>query len=1017
MDKLSVVIPVYNTEKYLPRCIECLINQTYKNAEYIFVNDCSPGNAEEIIKEYQAKDNRIKYVTYDKNRGLFRARLAGAEAATGDYIAFMDSDDYATLDYYNTLISCINEKNVDIAVGKTVFKRMDNSEYVRNLHDECFVFDRLEGEEVRKEYFGQKGLCFSWHTVWNKVYKKELWDKCFPYYKRIDTHLIMTEDIAFSSLLFYNASSVAAVENDGYFYCENENASTNANKTTLKRFEKNMSDIKRVFEFVNEYLDEVGADKYIKDGILETKRYYSRMWRELADNTFTGSELERAAEIMDEFLPGFKEHTNRDHHFFESISTKWNSGLESIKETIIKSKCKYVSFDIFDTLIMRYVYRPEDVFILMNKRFEELYKTNISFQKLRIGAEKECRRRYGESNPEYQDVNISEIYECLSDYYKIPREVAEAMEEEEKKIEIKLSYGRKAARELFNVALLSGKEVILVSDMYLDEVTIKAMLEKAGYKNYKKLYLSSSMRLTKARGDIFKAVLKDLNAEPKDILHIGDTWVNDIVRPKSLGIDTVFFPKAIEVFENKIKGISTNLCHSIAQTVSGTMCNSDEFKESLGYRCMLAMAAGYYFDNPYRSFNDESDFNADPYFIGYYALGMHMTGLAKWICENSGEYDKIYFMARDGYIPMLAYNIYKNKDDCGGEYIYTSRKLLLPLMIESREDLFDLPVEYRNHTPATILELLSFCSGEFDIDNVPFNIKAPFKDEDSYNSFINYFIENIYDEKIHNEAIRRCEKYYEPLAEGNNVSFDMGYSGRIQTAVSKACGKGIDALFVHRDSKRSNDMARKGKYKIKCLYDFYPYMSGLIREHILSDPSPSCIGLNENAKPVFDNTQKIYQDSFVVSKMQKGALDFVRDFKDIFGEYMDYISIKPFEVSMVFEGYLRCGKDIDRQIFKASYFEDLVYGSRDNINIYEFIKSYLLTLPVNEGAKNAITKRDMLEEVVSGHSRITRAFAYVIFDPQLFKLYIIDILNRKPKVLRTLVKIKHMFFGRPGGDC
>ena len=79
MCKLSVVIPVYNTEQYLPRCIDSLINQTYKDIEFIFVNDCSPGNAEEIIKKYQEQDSRIKYVTYDKNRGLFRARMAGAE--------------------------------------------------------------------------------------------------------------------------------------------------------------------------------------------------------------------------------------------------------------------------------------------------------------------------------------------------------------------------------------------------------------------------------------------------------------------------------------------------------------------------------------------------------------------------------------------------------------------------------------------------------------------------------------------------------------------------------------------------------------------------------------------------------------------------------------------------------------------------------------------------------------------------------------------------------------------------
>ncbi len=1013
MCKLSVVIPVYNTEQYLPRCIDSLINQTYKNIEFIFVNDCSPGNAEEIIKKYQEQDSRIKYVTYDKNRGLFRARMAGAEKAKGEYIAFMDSDDYATLDFYNTLIKCAEEKNAEISIGKTIFKNVSNIDSVRNLHDECFLFDKIEGENVRKAYFGQKGLCFSWHTVWNKIYKKDLWDKCFPYYKKIDTHLIMTEDIAFSSLLFYNAKSVATVENDGYFYCENEGASTNAAKTTLKRFTKNMSDIKRVFDFVNEYFDEVGADSYIVNSFNETKKYYARMWQELADNTFKGDELKAADEIMRDFIGDFKEHTNRDYHFFASMSSKWNGGLESIKDTIAKSKCKYVSFDIFDTLIMRYVYNPEDIFLLMNKKFEEVYKSNISFDKLRIGAERVCRMKFGNSHPEYQDVNIDEIYDTLSEYYNIPLDVAKTMESEEKKLEIKFSRRRKSAFELFDVAKLSGKEVILTSDMYLDEATIRAILDKAGYSGYKKLYISSVLRKTKANGDIFKAVIKDLGAKASDILHIGDTWINDIERPKSLGISTIFFPKAKEVFENKINGINTNLCHNIGETVCGIMCNPSKFKDSLGYRCMLALVAGYYFDNPYRSFNDESDFNGSPYFIGYYALGMHMVALSKWICDNSAEYDNIYFMARDGYLPMLAYNIFRNNENPKGEYIYTSRKMLLPLMIESKEDFFDLPVEYRNHTPATILELLSFCCKDYNANTLDFDVNKTFTDENEFNNFITFFVNNLYDSSKHNEAIERCKKYYAPLAKGNNASFDMGYSGRIQTAVSRACGKGIDALFVHSDSKRYSNMKRKGNYKIKTFYDFYPYMSGLIREHILSDSSSSCIGIDENINLIFDGIEKLYQDSFVVNQIQQGAIDFVKDFKNLFIEYFDYIDFKPYEASMVFEGYLRCGKDFDRQIFKASYFEDLVYGSKDNINIYEFIKNYLVTLPVSEGAKNAVTKRDMLETVVAGHNRLVRAFAYIIFDPELFKLYMIDILNRNPKVLRTLVKIKHIIFGMP----
>ncbi len=1009
MDKLSVVIPVYNVEKYLPRCIESLMAQTYKNAEFIFVNDCSPGNAEEIINNYAQKDSRIKYVTYDKNRGLFRARVAGAEKASGDYIAFLDSDDYVTRDFYNTLIGSSKKYDSDIAIGKTVFQTADGIKYIRNFHDACFNFDVIRGNKVRYTYFSQKGQCFSWHTVWNKVYKKSLWDKCLPYFQKIDTHLIMTEDIAFSSLLFYFAQSVSTVKNDAIFYCENENASTDATKTTLKRFTKNMADIKLVFDFVEAFLDDVNADKTIKEQFGETRKYYSRMWRDLADATFKGSDSNEANNILEEFTPGYCENTTSDDRFFASVTTLFNGGLESIKDIIASSKAKYVSFDIFDTLIIRRLYYPNDVFLLLNKKFEELVKTNISFDKIRIGAEAETRQRFAK----YQDVTIDEIYDCMSDFYGIDKKITDRMKAEEIAVELTVTAQRHAAKELFDTALLSGKEVILTSDMYLSEDVIKKMLKKHGYTGYKKLYLSSSQRLTKHTGDLFKAVLKDLGVKGSDILHIGDTWNNDIVKPKELGIETVFFPKATEVYENKINGCITNNCGNIGDVISGPVCNNIKFMDSLGFRTMKALAAIKYFDNPYRSFNPESDFNADPYFIGYNAVGMHLMGIIKWLAENSADYSKIFFMARDGYLPMKAYSIAQNA--LGNmpeyEYIYASRKMLLPEMIESVQDLYDLPVEYRNHTPSTILSLLDFCRKE---DFVPDEPDRPFTNESQYRAFIKTFIEKAYDEKKHTLAKKACKKYFAVLNNGNSATFDMGYSGRIQTAVSKAAGRGVDVFFIHSDSKRCPDMSRKGKYKVHSFYDFYPYISGLLREHIFSDTSSSCIGLEtkgDKVIPVFDGIVKGYWDIFVIDNIHNGALDFVRDYISVCKDYLQYMDFKPYEVSMNFEGYLRAAKDIDRSIFKASYFEDLVYGSNDKINIYEFVKNSVIAIPADDSAKTILNKRDMLEAVVKGHSRPVRAICYILLDRQLFKLYIIDILARKPKLLRTLVKIKHMLFG------
>lgn len=103
--KISLIIPVYGTEEYLERCIKSVIDQNYHNLEIIVVNDCSPGNAEELIHKLKKEDLRIKYIKHDQNLGLFQARITGAKEATGNYIAFLDSDDYVAFDFYYNLVN------------------------------------------------------------------------------------------------------------------------------------------------------------------------------------------------------------------------------------------------------------------------------------------------------------------------------------------------------------------------------------------------------------------------------------------------------------------------------------------------------------------------------------------------------------------------------------------------------------------------------------------------------------------------------------------------------------------------------------------------------------------------------------------------------------------------------------------------------------------------------------------------------------------------------------------------
>lgn len=1030
---LSIIVPVYNTEKYLKRCIDSVLKQSLKEIELILVNDCSPGNAEELIKAYKDVDARIKYVRHDVNKGLFRARLTGSSEATGKYIAFLDSDDYVSRDYYRMLIQKATTTDSDIVIGKTVLEKTDGKRYIQNFHDSCFEFDFLEHEQIKDAFFKQKGSCYAWHTVWNKIYRKELWDRCFPYYDTITGHVIMTEDIAFSTLLLYNAQKISTIQSEAYFYCENGEASTNVDSITINRYEKNVKDLITVFNFVKGYLEEVKAPSQYQEAFLEFRKHYARLWRELGENVFIGAERKRAVAVMEQFLPNYKEHTTPKDHFFEEMLTKWNGGLEYIKEQILDSHCEYVSFDIFDTVVTRPLYRPMDLFKLMDKKIQAFMHTNISFSKMRIQAEEEARRQTGINYPGYQDVTIDEIYNVLQKLYKLPEEVTHAMLEEEKQLEIAMCHQRRTAKELFDLAISCGKKVIFISDMYLDELTIKSILNKNDYKGYEKLFLSSTYRLTKHSGALFKEVLQELGIDGEQVIHIGDTWRNDIENARAYNIQPIFLPKAIEVFENKIGGVCTGDCGSIFYKVVSLMQDRSQIIEDFGFRTMLAMVANKYFDNPYRSFNESSDFNADPYFIGYYALGMHLLGLSNYLAVQGKAlgYENICFMARDGYLPMKAYQCYTKNDSLApkAKYIYTSRKAVLPAMIKHECDFYDLPVEYRNHTCQTILKLLSFCTKQRDEEGLVKELKANgliankhFESKYEFNHFMNYFIEHIYDKKKHEKALEQISGYFKQEIGERDITFDLGYSGRIQGALSHAIGHPVDVFFIHQDSNRADLIKQKDGFAIYNFYDFVPTVSGLMREHLISSPKGSCIGYirqQDKVVPILEDERKNYEDVFIIDLIQKGALQFIQDYMQQLGEYSKYIGFRNHNVSLPYEGYLRCSKEVDRRIFKGSYFEDLVYGAKEHINIYDFINGqYDISLNQADvrstGSVGEVDYSLMVDRILWGKGKAIKCITYAVFDRKTLKEKVkrklgnsprlLNICRRSYKVLKKLAK-------------
>lgn len=219
---------------------------------------------------------------------------------------------------------------------------------------------------------------------------------------------------------------------------------------------------------------------------------------------------------------------------------KWKG--KEIKFLSLNKEIKVVSFDLFDTLIIRNVPTPEDVFELVQIRYRRIHpdkKFEIDFAVLRRNAEKLARKKNKENGK--KEITLEEIYACM-------QSVDEAAKKELLQIEIEAECNvcqpNYEVKAFFEQLIKQGYSVIITSDMYLPETVIKDILKKCGYSSYEALYLSSKYRETKSAGTLFDRILSDFQIESSQLLHIGDHCRADYWIPKQKGIQTFLYRKA-----------------------------------------------------------------------------------------------------------------------------------------------------------------------------------------------------------------------------------------------------------------------------------------------------------------------------------------------------------------------------------------------------------------------------------------------------------------------------------------
>ena len=243
MDKISIIVPIYNCEKYLKRCLESIINQTYNNLEIILLNDGSSDNSLKIIKEYKKKDNRI-IVIDKKNTGVSDTRNIGIQKASGKYICFCDSDDVLELKYIEIMHKTIKEKNVDLV--KCNYKVIDeNNKFISsgNVSDICYKYlnkNKIRDNIIPKCLIGEIP-CFSYLLMIKK-------DKLLVEYP-ID--IAMMEDVVFYIRLLLSVNNIYVIDDELYTIMFNSEGATN----NIKNYERNILNILEVNTYIQKELE------------------------------------------------------------------------------------------------------------------------------------------------------------------------------------------------------------------------------------------------------------------------------------------------------------------------------------------------------------------------------------------------------------------------------------------------------------------------------------------------------------------------------------------------------------------------------------------------------------------------------------------------------------------------------------------------------------------------------------------------------------------------------------------
>ncbi|WP_421284420.1 HAD-IA family hydrolase [Aeromonas veronii] len=597
---------------------------------------------------------------------------------------------------------------------------------------------------------------------------------------------------------------------------------------------------------------------------------------------------------------------------------------------------KIISFDIFDTLLVRPFSKPTDLFCHIE---EQAYKKTggkvSNFSKLRVDAERELRNEKECSYSKNKEIQLFDIYERINEKVNNILTKAELQDLASLEVneEITCLYPRKSGINLFEEAKRCGKQVIITSDMYLPRDVILKILDKNNIHGFDKLYLSSEIGLRKHEGELFGFILKDTRVKPENILHIGDNEHGDIKMAEAHGIKTLWTPRTMQSFYKNKK--YSNLFWK------------NRSSASLSESVITALCANKFFDEPTKRFDPDSHFNGSAFNLGYFGLGWLMVAYTKWLIETAIEdgIDTLYFLSRDGEVMMEAYNrlsiYYPSAPQA--KYLYCSRRAARAAAITSEKDIIDVCNTAFN---GGILKDFFFNKFNFNISNISYELITSNGFTSTSELITKQDIAKVIklalsmkEDIFHNAKVQRdsylCYLTDSGFTGGENVAVvDIGYAGSMQASLKKLSDKEkltgyyLLTFFEAKELEKYGHTIKGfcGNF-IKKEHSWNPICRlGLAFEVIFSSVSGSFIkmgvGDNGDIYPLLEPTNHETQKKELIENIRSGLRDFISELCSIFGDKFVGLDFDNESCLSVYVDYLDNPSATDANIMYQINFDD-----------------------------------------------------------------------------------------------